>query len=115
MVAHADARVVAFRDDVGEPVVEQELDLDVRILRSEAFQLRPQDMADGVVRRDDPDRSRGLLPLLVQGIDLDLDLVEMRADPFQKPLACFCRRGRPRGAREQADAEPRLELAEAAE
>lgn len=44
-------------------------------------------MADREVRRDDLDRSGGLVLQLVERVDLGLDLVEMRADPFQKPLA----------------------------
>lgn len=43
-----DTRIITFGDDVGEAIVEEQLDLDVGILREKFLQLRPQDMADRI-------------------------------------------------------------------
>ncbi len=55
-LAKTDARVEALGDDVGETVVDDELDLDVGIVVQHLAELRPEDVVDGKILGGDADR-----------------------------------------------------------
>ena len=79
LLAEAHAGVVALGDDVGQAVVDDDLDLDVRIVRQEPSQGRPEDRVGRVLAGRDADGAGGLLAQLAQRRQLGLDLVEARA------------------------------------
>jgi hypothetical protein len=62
LLAEADARIVALRDDVGQAIVDDELDLDVRIARQQLRQCRPEDRFGRMLAGRDADRAGGLVP-----------------------------------------------------
>ena len=98
MLAEPDACVVALGDDVGQPVLDVDLDLDVGKLRQEVFQPRPEDGVGGVFARRDADRAGRLVPELRQRFDLGLDFLEARADRDEQTFAGLGRRNAARAA-----------------
>jgi hypothetical protein len=72
------AGVVTALNDVGQAVVDVDLDLDVRVARKEFFDRGPEDRVGGVIVRRDSDLTRGLVTELAQRIQLLVDLVERR-------------------------------------
>ena len=61
MLAHAYTGIVALGDDVGQPAVEGQLDLDVGIVGKKPSQLGPQDVLDRVVDRRDANGASWLI------------------------------------------------------
>ena len=51
LLAGAHAGVIALGDDVGQAIVDDDLDLDVGILRQELRELRPEDRVGRIVDR----------------------------------------------------------------
>ncbi len=64
-----------------------------------------------MIGRGDPDVARRLVAKLTQRVDLRVDLIEVLSDPVEQSLASLCGRNSPRGAGQEPDAEPCLELA----
>lgn len=64
LLAGSHAGVVALSNDVGQALVDGDLDLDVRILRQEFREFRPEDRVGHIVDRRDPNRAGGLVPKL---------------------------------------------------
>ena len=87
VLAEAHACVKPLRDDVGQAVVDDDLDLDVGIARKELRQSRPEDRLGGVLAGGDPDGAGGLLAQLAQRRQLGVDLVEARTDAAKQALA----------------------------
>ena len=58
------ARVIALGNDVGQAIVDDDLDLDVGILRQKFRKFRQEDRVGRIVDRRDPNRAGGLLPKL---------------------------------------------------
>ncbi|MNL22164.1 hypothetical protein D3C87_1434960 [compost metagenome] len=81
MFTHTHPCIITLRHDVGQSVVEDQLDLDVGILRQKFPEFGPEDIGDRVLGGDDTDRSRRLFPQFVQRVDMRFDLVEMWTDP----------------------------------
>src|SRR5438552_2509643 len=97
---------MSLGDDIGQAVVDDQLDLDIQIFRQEILQLRPYDGFDRVVGGRDPDRASGSLSKLVQGLNLRLYLLEPWPDRVKQALARFCRGDATCGARQETNAEP---------
>src|SRR4029079_17690289 len=105
------AGVETLGDDIGQAVVDDDLDLDVGIIPEEFGELRPQDRVDDIVDCRDPDGAGGPLAKVGYGIKLGADLLETRRHRLQEAFAGVRRRDAARGAREQPDAKARFELA----
>ncbi len=112
LLPEPDPGVEAIGDDVGEPLVEAQLDVDVRIVRQQALQRGPQDGFGRLSAGGDADRPRGLVPKLADRHQLRLDLVQAWADRRQKPLSGVGGRNAARGPRQQPHPEPLLEPAQ---
>src|SRR5687768_15127007 len=67
-----------LRNDVGQPIVDDDFDFDVGILRQELRKLRQQDRVGGIFGGCDPNRTGWLLPKLPYGRKLGFDLLEPR-------------------------------------
>jgi hypothetical protein len=61
-------------------IVNDDLDLCVRISPQELREFRPQDRVGCIVRCRDADRARRFLAKLAQRLELGLDLLEPRAN-----------------------------------
>lgn len=64
MLAGSHADVITFGDDVGQAVIDDDLDFDVRILRQEFRQLRPQNRVDRMLVSRDANGASGFFPKL---------------------------------------------------
>src|SRR6516165_4909176 len=100
--------IVTFCNNVGQAIVDDNLDLYVRIFGQESFQLRPQDRLDGMISGRNPNAAGGLVPKFANGRQLSLDLLEARTHALQQALAGLSRRYAARGAGQKPDSEPRL-------
>ena len=76
LLAAAHAGVEALGDDVGQAVVDDDLDLDVGIVGQELGELGPQDRVGRMLDRGDPDGAGGLVAKFAQRRKLGLDLLE---------------------------------------
>ena len=85
LLAEAHARVVAGRDDVGQAIVDDDLDLDVGMVRQEPPQGRLQDGDRRMLAGRDADRACRLAPQLAERSQLRLDLLEPGSDGLQQP------------------------------
>ena len=108
LLAEAHARVITLGDDVGEAIVDDDLDLDVRVLGQELGELRPEYGIDGMVAGRDANRAGGLVAKVAQGLELGLDLLEPRAHGVEQALARRRRRDAARGAGQEPHAQPGL-------
>ena len=111
LFAAAHARVVAFRDNVAQAVVDDDLDLDVWIRGQQLRELRQKDRVGRVFGRGDADDAGGLLTQIAHGREFCIDLLKARANALKQALAGLRRRDAAGGAGEQPHAEARLELA----
>ena len=111
-LAGAHAGVVALGDDVGQAVVDDDLHLDVRVVRQELLQRGPEDGPHRVVVRGDADGAGGLVAQLAQRGQLGVDLVQPRPRGAQQALARLGRRDAAGGAGQQPQAKPRLQPAQ---
>ena len=94
LLAAAHAGVVPLGHDIGQAVVDDDLDLDVGILAQKLRELRQQDRIDRVFRGRDPDGAGGLLAKLAERRKLGIDLLKPRADGAQQAFARLGRRRR---------------------
>jgi hypothetical protein len=108
-LAEPDPGVELLRHDVGEAVVDDDLDLDAGKVGEESGQLRPEKRVERMAVGGDPDPAGGLVPQLGEGLQLGIDRRETGAHRLKQPLA-----GRGRGdaagrARQQPEANALLE------
>jgi hypothetical protein len=101
---------VTLADDIRQPVVHRDLDLDVRIVAQKLSEFRQQDCVSRIFGCRDANVARGLVAKLAQRRKLGFDLLEPRAEGLHEPLARFRWRNPARGASEQPHAEPLLKL-----
>jgi len=106
----ADAGVEALRHDVDRPLVDLQLDLDVRIGRQESIPDRRDDGHRGHLSGVNPQASGGAVLLALQILEGGGNLVQRRPEPLEQPKAGVGRRDAARGAMKQAYAQPLLEL-----
>jgi hypothetical protein len=76
-----------LRNDVGQAVVDDDLDLDVRIFPQEFRKFRPEDRVSHMVDGTDPNGAGGLVPKFTQGHKLGLDLLKPRAHGGRSPAS----------------------------
>ena len=111
LLAQAHACVVALRDDVGQAIVDDDLDMDVRIGPQQLRYGGPQDRLRGVLAGRDANGPGRLLAQLAQGGERRIDIVKARTDGLKQALAGLCRSDAARRAREQPDAMPLFQSA----
>ena len=87
LLAAAHAGVVAFGDDIGQAVVDDDLDLDVRICAQKLRKLRQKNGVGGVFGARDPNRAGRLVAKVTHGGKLGVDLLEARTNVLQQALA----------------------------
>jgi hypothetical protein len=109
LLAAAHAGVETLCDDIGQAIVDDDLEFDVRILPRQLREFRPEDCVGRVVCGGDPNGAGGLLPKFAQSLEPGLDLLEPRADGVEQAFARLRRRDAARGAGQQPKAEPFLE------
>jgi hypothetical protein len=78
LLAGSHASVKPLGDDIGHCIVDEEFDLDVRILPQELLKFRPQDCVDGIFGGRDPNGAGRLLAKLAYGREFGIDLFEPR-------------------------------------
>src|SRR5204862_8366115 len=98
-----------FGDNVGEAVVDDDLDFDVGVYRQELCELRQQDRLGGVFHSGDPNGAGGLFPKFSYGPKHGLDLLKTRSDGVKQALAWFRRPHATRSAAQQSQTEPVLQ------
>jgi len=111
LLAAAHTGVETLGDDIGQAVVDDDLDFDVRILPQQLREFRPEDRVGGIVCGRDPNGAGGLLPKFVQRGKLGLDLLKPRADGAKQAVARLGWGDAACGAGQQPKAEPFLEAA----
>ena len=113
LLAASHAGVIALGDDVGQAVVDDDLDLDVGIVAQELGELRQEDRVGRIFGGRDPDGAGGLVPKLAQRPQARLRSPRTAGPAVLKQaLAGLRRRDAARRAGQQADAEPGFELAD---
>jgi hypothetical protein len=105
------ASVKALGDDIGQAIVDDDLDFDVGILRQQLREFRPEDRVGRIVCGRDPNGAGRLLPKFAQRGKLGLDLLKPRADGVKQAFARLRRGDAACGPGQQANAEPFLEAA----
>ncbi len=110
LLAISHAGIETLGDDIGQAVVADDLDLDVRIRTQKRCKLRQENGVGRIFGSRDADRAGRLFPKLAHGREFGLDLLEPRTHIAQQALAGCRRRNAPRGARQQAQLQTRLEL-----
>ncbi len=110
LLAVPHAGIETLRDDIGQAVVADDLDLDVRIRAQKLCKLRQQDGVGRIFGGGEADGAFRLLAKLAQGREFGLDLLKPRADMTQQALTRDGRRDAACGARQEAQLETRLEL-----
>jgi hypothetical protein len=113
LLAETDACVVTLRDDIGEAIVDGEFDLDVGIARQQLGQCGPENRFRRMLAGRDPDRARGLVPQRAQRRQFGVDLLEAGRKVAEQPFARFGRSHAARGAHQEPNAQPLLELPDA--
>ena len=113
LLAAANARVEALGDDVGQSVVDGDLDLDVGMSAEEFGEFRQEDGVGGVRGGRDADGAGGLAAKLAHRLKLRFDLRQSRARDLEQALARLGRCNASRGTGQQPDAKPRLEFTDA--
>jgi hypothetical protein len=110
LLAYSYTRVIALRDDVGQRIVDGDLDLDVGIGRKEFGQFRPEHGVGRIVDRCDPDRASRFVAELTEGREFRLDLLEPWSDGVKQAFASLRRGDAAGGAGQQTKTETFLEL-----
>jgi hypothetical protein len=113
LLAETDACVVTLGFDIGEAIVDGELDLDVGIARQQPGQHGPENRFRRMLAGRDPDRARGLVPQRAQRSQFGVDLLEAGPKVAEQPFARFGRSYAARGAHQEPYAQPLLEFADA--
>ena len=80
LLAHPHPGVVALGHDVGQAVVDDDLDLDVRVPPQKLHELGPKDGVGRIFRRGNPNGPGGLFAKLAQGRQLGVDLLKARTE-----------------------------------
>jgi hypothetical protein len=111
LFAKPDACVIAFGDNVGEPGLGVDLDLDIRITPEKAVDRRPEQGPCRMVRGGDANVSRGALTQLAELGKLPVDRLDGGAQRIEQPLPGVGRRDAARGPGEKPETEPGLQLA----
>jgi hypothetical protein len=107
--AEPHAGVIAPGHDVGQAIVDDDLNLDVRVGRQQPRHRGPENGLGRVLVCRDPDGAGGLLAQGAERGQLGVDLVEARREGVEEALACLSGRHAPRGASQQPKPKPRLE------
>jgi hypothetical protein len=76
LFAAAHTGVVALRDDVGQPVIDRDFDLDVRVLAQELRELWQEDRLGGILHRCDANGARRFFAQFADRRKLGFDLLE---------------------------------------
>jgi hypothetical protein len=87
LLAASHASVKTPGDDIGQAIVNDDLDFDVGILAQELRQFRPEDRVRRIICGRDPNGAGGLLPKFAQGRKLGRDLLKLRADRMKQAFA----------------------------
>ncbi|HEY4446003.1 MAG TPA: hypothetical protein VGN30_17095 [Steroidobacteraceae bacterium] len=111
MLPASHAGVKALSDDIGQAIVDDDLDFDVRILPQQLREFRPEDRVGRIVCGRNPNGAGGLLPKFAQRGKLGLNLLKPRADGAKQAVARLGWGDAARGPGQQANAEPFLEAA----
>jgi hypothetical protein len=104
--------VITLRNDVGQAIVDDDLDLNIRIFPQEFCKLWPEDRIHRMVDGRDPNGAGGLLPEFTQGLKLGLDLLKPWANGVTQAFACFRWRDAARGAGQEPKSQPSFEFAD---
>ena len=112
LLATAHASVILLCHDVGEAVVDDDLDLDVRVFSQQWRKLRDEDCLGRILGRCDPNSASWLFPKLTDGRDLRLDLVEAWSNIVKQTFPRFGWRDAPRGAAKKPNPEPLFEFSD---
>ncbi|KAG1167510.1 hypothetical protein G6F35_017711 [Rhizopus arrhizus] len=91
LFAEAHARVVAIGRDVGEAVVADQFDLDIRVVHKKFGQLGPEDGPDRIVGRGDAHGPGRLVSEFAQCLDLCVDLGHLGRDVLVQAFTCLGR------------------------
>ena len=85
--AHADAGIKSLLDDVGEAIVDVELQRDIRVAGQEFCKHRPHAQFNLIVSTGNTNRATGLVPKLAQRFKLRSDLVKERGNRAHQPFS----------------------------
>ena len=111
LLAPSNPGVVTLGSDVGQAIVDDDLDLDVWILRQELREFRQQDRIGRILGRRDPNAAGRLVAKLAQGFQFSLDLLDVVTGGLEQTLASLRWRDAPRRASQQTKAQPCFEPA----
>ncbi len=111
LFAQAHAGVELAGDDVDQAGFDNQLHLDVGIIRQQPLKRGPEDRLRRVLAGVDADRAGGLVPQLAEPSELGLDLVESRAQGLDQALARLRGRDAAGGAGQEPQSETGLEPA----
>ncbi|MNI28003.1 hypothetical protein D3C73_817640 [compost metagenome] len=78
-------------DDIGQGVIQGDLDIDIRVVRQKCLQHRPQHRVDGMFAGGDADVARRTCPHFTQGIQFTFNLGKTRTDAVEQSLTGFGR------------------------
>ena len=112
LLAEPNAGVVTLGDDIGQSVIDDDLDLDVRIFRQQLCQSRPQERDRRMLARTDADGAGGLLAQRAQRREFGIDFLKAGPDRTHEPFARLGRRDAARGAGQQPKSEPLFQAAD---
>ena len=70
------ASIVTLGNDIGQAIIDDDFDLDIRISPQERDQLWPEDRIGRIVGGCNPNRAGGLLPQFTEALELGLDLLK---------------------------------------
>jgi hypothetical protein len=112
LLAASNASIEALGNDIRQAVVDDDLDLDIRIFTQELRKLRHKNRIRRMFGGCDPNSAGGLRPKLADRRHLGLDLLESGAHRVKQPLARLRRRDTPRGTGQEPNSQPSLELAD---
>jgi hypothetical protein len=104
-LAHANASIEALTHDVAQRVVDDQIDVDVRVSGQEIAKRWPQDSLGSVIHGSEADRSCWLVPKFGKGGKPGFYLLHVRADGRYQLLSRLSRRHAAGGARKQTDAQ----------
>lgn len=108
LIAEAHPSIGTVGDDVDHIVFDDDLDFDVRVVRQEGCQFRPQNGIGNVLGGGNAGSADRLVTYVEERFDLRLDPVEARCECRQQSLPGLGRRDAARGSRQQPYFELRL-------
>jgi hypothetical protein len=110
LLTAANTSVEALGDNIRQPVVDNDLDLDVRIFSKELCNLGQKDRVRRIFGSCDPNSARGLLSKFAHGGQLGVDFLNSWGDGADQAFARLGQRNAARRSGQKANAKPRLEL-----